>query len=231
MVNKSYFVFFVFVFVSLAHIEAQDCKLYFTDRVGSIREMTSYDAKDKVTGKIIQEVTSKNATANGVKVGIKTTIFDEKNAQVNSMGMEIVCENNVFKIDMSEYLSEMLNAYKDMELEFSGDNMAFPSKMSVGDKLDDASMNLKVRTGGMQIMNMDVTISNRIVEAKDKITTPAGTFDCYRISYDTQSKTKIINVTTSSTEWIADGVGVVKTESFNKKGKMMSYSLLTKFDK
>ncbi len=231
MIKKSYSAFFIFIFVALTSIEAQDCKLYFPDRVGAIREMTSYDAKDKVTGRVVQEVTSKNAKANGVSVGIKMTIYDEKNAQVNSMEMQIVCENNVFKVDMSEYLSDMLKAYQDMELEISGDNLTFPSKMNVGDQLDDASMNLKVRAGAMQIMNMDITISNRKVEANEKITTPAGSYDCYKITYDTQSKTKIINVTTSSTEWLADGVGVVKTEDYNKKGKLSGYSLLTKLEK
>lgn len=231
MIRKSHLALIILVSIVSLQVEAQDCKLYFPDRVGSIREMTSYDAKDKVTGKVVQEVISKKASANGVTVGIKTSIYDENNAQVHSKNMEIVCENNVFKVDMSDYVSEMLDAYKDMELEITGDNLNFPSKMSVGDMLDDAAMNLKVRSGGMQIMNMDVIISNRKVEAEEEVQTPAGSFDCYKITYDTQSKTKIINMTTSSTEWIADGVGVVKTENYNKKGKMAGYTLLTKLEK
>ena len=103
--------------------------------------------------------------------------------------------------------------------------------MSVGDMLDDASMNLKVRSNGIQIMNMDVIISNRKVEAEEDVKTPAGSFECYKITYDTQSKTKIINMTTSSTEWMAEGVGVVKTENYNKKGKLAGYTLLTKLQK
>lgn len=31
---------------------------------------------------------------------------------------------------------------------------------------------------------MKITIYNRKVEGKDSITTTAGTFDCYKISYD-----------------------------------------------
>ena len=32
-------------------------------------------------------------------------------------------------------------------------------------------------------------------------------------------------------EWIAPGVGVVKTESYNQKGELENYTLLTKFVK
>ncbi len=210
---------------------AQDCKMYFPDREGSIREMTSYDSKDKPTGKVVQEVTSRKTTPEGLTVGIKSTIYDDKDAQVNNMEMEIACENNVFKIDMSDYISEMLQAYQDMEVEISGDNILFPSSMKVGDVLPDAGMNIKVRSGGMQIMSMDISILNRKVEAKENITTPAGTFETFKITYDTESKTKIINMKTSSVEWISEGTGVVKTENYNKKGKLGSYTLLTKFEK
>ena len=45
----------------------------------------------------------------------------------------------------------------------------------------------------MASMDMSIKIYNRKVEAKEDITTPAGNFSCYKISYDMESSTKVIN--------------------------------------
>lgn len=55
----------------------------------------------------------------------------------------------------------------------------------------------------------------------------AGSFDCFRISYVTISETRLITTEINSTEWIAEKVGVVKSESYDRKGNLSGYSLLT----
>jgi hypothetical protein len=76
-----------------------------------------------------------------------------------------------------------------------------------------------------------VKIFNRKVEAKEDITTPAGNFTCYKISYDMESSTKVMGmnnkVNLKGVDYVSEGTGVVKTESYNKKGSLSSYSLLT----
>ena len=79
-------------------------------------------------------------------------------------------------------------------------------------------------------MNMNIKILNRKVEASESVNTLAGTFDCYKITYDMEMKS-IINITTKGAEWIAKGVGVVKTEQYDKKGNLTGYTLLSKFEK
>ncbi len=80
-------------------------------------------------------------------------------------------------------------------------------------------------------MNMNVIIENRKVEAKETITTPAGTFECYKISSEISSKVAFVNQKFKSVDWFAKGVGMVRTETYDKKGKLESYALLTKFEK
>jgi hypothetical protein len=40
-----------------------------------------------------------------------------------------------------------------------------------------------------------------------------------------------IKITGSAKQWLAEGVGMVKQESFNKKGKLTGYTELTAFTK
>ena len=85
----------------------------------------------------------------------------------------------------------------------------------------------------MANMTMTIKILNRKVESKESITTPAGTFSCFKITYDMESSTKIMgmntNVKLSSIDYLAEGIGVVKTESYDKKGELSGYSLLTAY--
>ncbi len=223
-----YIIFSLFVSVYFS-LDAQDCKLYFPQNVGSVREMKTYDSKDKQTGKMMQEVLEKDVKGNNVNIKVRTIVYDDKDAEVGNHEIEVRCEDGVFKIDMTDYLSSMLQAYQSMEVEMKGDNLSIPANLNPGETLPDASVEVIVRSSTIQIMDMTVTIMNRKVEAKEKITTEAGTFDCYRISYNVDSKTKILHITTRTVEWLAEDVGVVKSESYNKKDKLASYSVLTKF--
>ena len=40
--------------------------------------------------------------------------------------------------------------------------------------------------------------------------------------------TTIVKIEGSSTEWYSEGIGMVRSESFNAKGKLTGYSVLTK---
>jgi hypothetical protein len=212
-------------------IFAQDCRIYFPDRVGSVREMKSYDSKGKLTGSTLQEIIARTPGLSGISIRVKTSVSDANGQETMNSEFEVACENGVFRIDMSDYLSQMLQGYQSMEVELKGDNIAFPASMKAGDVLPDANMNIIVRSNGVQFMNMMVTITDRKVVSKENLTTPAGTFDCYKLSSTSISKTKVLTITSSSTEWIAEGVGIVKSESYNKKGKLTSYMELSRFEK
>lgn len=223
-------VLFFAISISFGSVSAQDCRIYFPDEEGTLREMTNYDKKDKVTGKTLQKILEKKVEGNNVHLVVETRVVDDKDQPLSQTSMELTCDDGVFKVDMSEYLTGVLAAYQSMEIEMDGDQLVFPSKMNVGDELPDASMQITVSSNGISMINMNVEISNRKVIARETLSTPAGSFDCYKLSYDLLSKTRLVNVTTSSVEWVSEGAGVVKTESYNKNGKLMGYSLLTRLD-
>ncbi len=60
-------------------------------------------------------------------------------------------------------------------------------------------------------------VTNRKVQAKETVTTSAGTWDCYKITNSTKMKIKTMGIgmpmNIENTEWFAPGFGVVKTES------------------
>ena len=93
-----------------------------------------------------------------------------------------------------------------------------------GTQLEDGT--LRVTTTGAVGINMTVDITDRKVESRETITTPAGDFDCLVLSQNVATKV-LINVRGSSKEWYSENIGVVRSESYNKKGKLLGYSELT----
>lgn len=77
-------------------------------------------------------------------------------------------------------------------------------------------------------MKMNVMMTDRKITGKESITTPAGTFDCYILTYKMDTK-MALNISTSGKQWLAPKVGIVRDEVYNKSGKLTSYSELTAF--
>jgi len=99
-------------------------------------------------------------------------------------------------------------------------------RSSRGTTTKDGNISIKVSSQGMTIMNMVVRIYDRKVEAVEDITTPAGTFSCYKMSSTIETKT-MFSVVAKSVDLVARKVGPVRSETYDKDGKLASYMILT----
>ena len=83
----------------------------------------------------------------------------------------------------------------------------------------------------MQVVTVTMDITNRKILGNETITTSAGTFVCKKVSYDFESKIGFIKVKGSGIEWHSEDKAIVKSESYNKKGKLTGSQELTKIIK
>ncbi len=221
----SVFSLLVFAFTGLA----QECTYFFPMEEGSLIELRHYDKKAKVSGTTRQEIIDKKTAGGAVSITIKNTFFDEKGEELMTSDLTMECKDGVFTFDMDNYLNdEMIRGIGDIEFTIEGDNLEFPAKMSPGDQLKEGTIKLIVPE--MSMMNMTTKVYNRKVEAREKVTTEAGTFECYKITYDIYTDA-MIDINMKGIEWIAQDVGAVRTESYNKKGKLIGYTELIKLEK
>lgn len=213
-------------FISFSSESQNACKAYYPFEEGTKFEITNYNKKGKKEGVVNYEITN---VENNVAT-IKTIIFDAKGKEITTTDYKITCEGNSISIDFKSLINpDMFKQYKGMEMDITGTNVELPNDLNVGQSLKDANMNMEINMGGIK-MNMSVDMLNRTVDKKESITTPAGTFNCFALSYDNEMKMGM-KITFKIKEWIAEGVGVVKNESYNKNGKLMGYSELTSFSK
>lgn len=212
-------------------VQSQDCQLYYPDMVNAQLEYKNYDKKGNLAGSSIQKITDIKKSGGSVAISVSSESFDAKGKSLGKVDLKARCEGGVYYIDMQNYMGQQsMDAYKDMEMKIEGGSIELPSAMKAGDVLKNGDMKMSFSSGGMTIMNMTINISNRKVDAVENLTTPAGTFECYKISFDVATK-MMVNVKTRGVEWFAKGVGMVKNETYSTDGKLLGSSVLTALKK
>jgi len=205
---------------------AQDCEPYYIDSQGAVIEMASYDKKDKLTGTTISTVKEIKTTGNRIDWTVNVVSKDEKGKDLTSGDLKMWCENGIFKMDMKNFIDEeTLKGFEGMELTMDATDLAYPRELSPGQTLPDGSITIKVASQGMTMMTLVVKIYDRKVEAIEDITTPAGTFSCFKMTQTIETKTMFKTIV-KSTDWMAKKLGTVRSETYDKDGKLMSYMVL-----
>ena len=221
---------FTFLF-SISFSFAQECEAYFPMQQGTKFELTNYDAKGKKESRVAHEVLENTGSGDNIVFKASNTTFDKKDKEVARSEYTVRCDNGKFSIDLSAFFqSEQMAAYEGSDITVDGDFLEFPSNPQPGQTLPDATMTVNIGGGASTpvAMKMTIYITNRKVEAIEDITTPAGTFNCVKMSQDVSTK-MVVNVKSSSVDWYAKDVGMVRQESYRKNGKMIGYSELTSF--
>ncbi|WP_297796939.1 hypothetical protein [uncultured Eudoraea sp.] len=205
----------------------QNCSKYYPMEEGTSMEYTSYNGKGKIQGTISYTVTNVVDTGGTTSATMAMNYKDAKGKEAFSSEFTYSCTGNTVTIDYQSLMSnQMLQQFGDMEMELSGTDIELPNDLAVGQELPDANMSMKMSMSGMN-MTSTMNMTNRKVEKQETITTPAGTFDCFVIYSENQSKMMMASQNFPNRLWLAEGVGMVKQDSFNKSGKLMSSTVLT----
>jgi len=211
---------------------SQNCSKYYPFSEGTTMEITSYEKNQKVAATIDYIVKDVSIISGNETATMSTVIKDKKGKPIMETDYEMICSNDLVSIDFKSMMSpQLMKQFKDLETEVSGTNLNLPNDLSIGQTLPDASIVIKMNMSGIK-MDIATKMTNREVIGEESITTPAGTFDCLVITYSMEVAMSMgVNQNSSAKQWISEGVGMVKQEDYNKKGKITSSSLLTAFSK
>ena len=216
-----------------ANVFSQECSTYFPVETGTIIETTNYDKKDNVTGKTVHTYKDRQTSGDTVIYTVQVNSYDKNDELLFSREMKFKCYQDKLYFDLQNYLDpNTMEAYKEMEIEIESDNLVLPAGLQAGQELNDGSMKISITGSGLPSgINMNIDITNRKVETTENMTTPAGDFECAKVTYDMDMKMTFIKTHTQGKEWWAENVGVVRSETYNKKGKLMGYSVISKITK
>lgn len=218
--------------LGVAHLlVAQDCSVFFPFEEETVMEYASFDKKGRKEGMVEHHVVFVDDTDDGgLWARVETMVKDEDGESLMESDYEVTCQGNVLSFDMISVLSpQMTQAFSGMEMTITGDGLQLPAKLEVGQTLPEATTTIKAGTGNVNLVNMTISIFDRTVEAKESITTEAGaTYECYRIKYTMESK-MLVTKSFEIVEWFSEGVGMVRSETYNKRGKLDGVTELQAF--
>lgn len=224
---------FLLVIIGSISVMGQNCEYYMPFQLNKGMQYQSFSAKDKLTGSnevIVKKIDNEDGF---IVATMMSKAMDQKGKLVSEGEYSIKCNGSTIMIDMKSMINpQSMAGFEGMDVVIEGSDMELPNALVVGSTLPDARMKMTVMNNGITITEMIIEITARKVESKETITVPAGTYDCYKITYDTYVETKTmgipIRVKGKAVEYFAKGIGSVKTETFDDKGRSQGYTVLSK---
>ena len=219
---------FLFIAILLSGLVAKAQDIFFPSKEGTVLEYKIYDKKEVETGMIRYTITNIRNTGDNMDITYLMESTDAKNKPLFKEELTIHKKGDKLYVDMSKFLSKIISqkvGEKAANIEIKGNDMEIPSKLAPGDVLPDSNVEIALKVGFMNI-KMSANVTNRKVESFEKINVKAGNFDTYKLTSTVTVKAMGMNKTSTSTEWTAKGIGMVKSESYDKKGNISSYTEL-----
>lgn len=218
---KRFFILTIIAFFGLS-VSAQ--KAFFPQKAGTKLTYQSTDKKGKETGKVKYTVKEITGSGTNFEVIYEIESLDKNDKRVYIDEVKVRQEGEKIYFDMSNFLNKAAfqqNGEIPATVEVSGNNMEIPVVPVPGMSMPDANCSISMKMGFIN-MKTTVLLTNRKVDAIEDLTVPAGTFNTFKLSADANSTVLGMKVNSSSKEWYAYGIGIVKTESYDKKGELQS---------
>ena len=142
----------------------------------------------------------------------------KKFAALMSSSYDKLKEEQKQKITKREYEAKINEA-----IPITGDLMIpLNANASAGQAFPNSKLQIKVK-----IMKMTIGIQNGKYLGFETIATQAGQYKCLKISYTLKMSAMMMSESQNITDWYAPGVGLVKSEARDGKGKITSSRILT----
>ncbi|MEQ8624755.1 MAG: hypothetical protein RJQ00_09660 [Vicingaceae bacterium] len=220
----------LFLMVFSPVFSQDECNPYLLLTEGRTWTTKSYSAKkDKYQGSQTFKVLSITEEDGKMLVTVNLIATDKKDKEAFNKDITFECENGVVDMDISSMIpAEMIESLESMDMKVEMDRLSIPQKLKVGQKLDDGSITMTME--GPVNITMGFNIKDRKVEGLETVNVPAGEFESFKITYITEFK-GMGSRETKSVEYIAKGIGMVRSESYNKKGELDFYSVLVSYTK
>ncbi|MGB1103507.1 MAG: hypothetical protein ACPG21_07755 [Crocinitomicaceae bacterium] len=155
------------------------CKSYFPIEKGTKLTYENYSKKDKLESTDVMEVLDIVETAEAMLIKINSTSTDKKGKETYTSEFDYRCEGDKFYVSMESVMDgEMMEAYKDMEVEITQTDLEIPSVMDVGTTLPDANMKMSFIDKTFKSVDW---IAENVGSVRSESYSDAGALQSYRV--------------------------------------------------
>ena len=193
-----------------------------------------YDGKGNVNGKQEWKIDDLKNDGTGWSADVKTKFTDKKGRGGTKAHGIYKCISGTLNADIKMSLpQEQMQAFKNMDIKGNDAYLEYPVNLMTGQSLRDANYKMETWNNGGLVAIITFNVLNRKVEGKETVSTAAGTWEAFKINYNSQFNVEVGNtgrgipMNFKITEWFVPGYGIVKSETYNNNGKLVGSSQLT----
>lgn len=211
-----------------------DCTAMLPTTLGTVWETKCYDATDNLVGLTTYVVKDSYDNINGANTEIVFTTKDSIGGIQNQGKLDAYCQNGDFFMksesqpqftDISRMISSNVN--------LMGSFLNYPNTFNSADPFNTSQFAMDggeftIEPKGDRKDFVRVRVYNRSFDKNEKITTPAGTFDASKITYNVEvyDNDRKESKTYKNVEWYAVGAGVVRAEAYDSNNNLQNYTVL-----
>ncbi|QHL86533.1 hypothetical protein GU926_03380 [Nibribacter ruber] len=178
-------------------------------------------AKGTLHNMVIQQ-TSPEAGINQIE--FKSARINHKKRPQTAEEFHIICKGDSVYLDAKLLLREQaLKSFYGKEFDYIMKDIAYPSSLAVGQTLPSAGLDVRVRSSQVNLTRILMNTGLRQVVAQETIKTPAGTFDCFKITYQYTVSLDAMGLPMKDVfqveEYFSPEHGLIKIQFYTKKGK------------
>lgn len=189
---------------------------YCMSKLGTTAEYVSYDDSGQVDSYSTNTVISVSGDSAKYTVKQHITMLDSRKRPVK--GGEYVSEsyfdNGVTRLGVNQ-VAKLFGA----KVRLSGVAVELPTQVDALTHFKPCTLDCYINFAGIRF-TADAVASGYKYLGRENISVGGRSFDCVKISYRTATEVAGKSYPTSVVEWIARGVGIVKVEIYNSKGKL-----------
>jgi len=212
----------MFVITIGAGLYAQDN--FFPSKAGMVLTYANNDAKGNAESYTVLTIKDVKGSGKNMTVTYVGSSLDKNRKAISpEITSQVVIKDGVAIMDINQMIpAEIKN--QGVKMDVSGTPVELPSDLKAGQSLKTSEITMTMDLGVMK-MNSVVKTEGKCLAIED-VKVPAGTFKCHKISQKITTTAMNINTVVTVVEWLAPGIGQVKTETYDDKNKLISSSVL-----
>lgn len=169
------------------------------------------------------------------QIQLKSGQYDLKNRVLQQQDLTHFCRNDTtFTDGMAAISYDDMKSFRNRRLVYTAVPLAWPNQPKAGSQLAPGGVVAQVSSSMVDIAKVRTLVSQRtILAGPSPVTVPAGTFNCYAVEGQREASTTtrpdlILRNSGREVNYYDPAVGIVKTEYYDKKGKLMQTRVLSK---
>ena len=212
------------LFCSISAFAAEEP--YIASRQGMAAHYGEYDGKGKLTSQSVQIVEKVSGSGNNMTIDYRVDSYEKGQKKPVTTTMTAKVTDGIAYMKYAP----VLELEEGMTFTVSGDGIAMPMNMQVGQKLPESTMIMDIAMSGFK-MKVTTRYHDMLVAGAEKVTVKAGTYDCLKITGKTTVTAEMMPTTANTEEsWVARGIGTVKHVVYDESGAVLSTTILDKIE-